>query len=116
MRTGKIDISLTLRFPCDRPDLNGVCYTQEAIEKAISSLDGSLPIVVPSNNCYSNKTVGYTTSRPYAVQFDNESQTIQLTIDGTVMNGGTQCFVNERDANGNISDFTISAIGISQVN
>lgn len=116
MRTSTIDVSITLRLPCERPDLNGVCYTQEAIEKAISSLDGSLPIVVASNSCYSNEIVGYTTSQPYAVQFDNESQTVQFTIDGTVMNGGAQCFVNERDANGKIADFTISAIGISQKN
>lgn len=113
MRTSDIEFSVTLRFPCDKPDRNGFCYTRNAVERALENINEDSPVVVMDS--YSEKQVGKLTSGAYAIQFDEESQSIRCNIDGVVFHGGTSCIVNEKDAEGNITDFTIDSIGISLV-
>lgn len=113
MRTSDIEFSVTLRFPCDRPDKNGVCYTSDSVERALENINEDLPVVAMDS--YSEKQVGKLTSGAYASHFDEESQSILCNIDGVLFHGGTSCIVNEKDAEGNITDFTIDSIGISLV-
>lgn len=113
MRTSDIEFSVTLRFPCDRPDENMYCYTRDAIEQALKNINEDLPVSM-ADSC-AEKKVGKLTSGAYAVHFDEESQSMVCNIDGVFFHGGTSCTVNEQDTEGNITDFTIDSIGISLV-
>lgn len=113
MRTGIIQVSFTMSVPYDNPDKNGVSYSYEAIQNALSSMTFPLPIRVCPNNGDS-MIIGNTTCKPYAIQHNKKENIIEFTVDGVIYFGGTECFVNERDGNKTITDFEIVSFGFSE--
>lgn len=71
MRTGNIQVSFTMSVPYDNPDKNGVSYSYEAIQNALSSMTFPLPIRVCPNNGDSI-IIGNTTCKPYAIQHNKK--------------------------------------------
>ena len=116
MRTNNLKCSITLRFPYNKPDGNGVIHTKEAVEKMVGSLSGGYPIRVVGETCSTNQDVNDiigVTTEPYSAIWDEDEGVCVLTINGIIFHGGTECFVSELTNDGAVDDFTIAGFGIS---
>lgn len=111
MRTENIEVKFTIPIPIDKPDLNGVIYTKEAIEKAINNFPTNLPIMYMDNEETDGKIIGFTGDH-HIVTYDSENQVCKVEVDGRIFYGGTGCIVNEIQ-DGKVKDFRITTIGIS---
>ena len=114
MRLDNLKVQLTLVIPFGHPDKNGIMYSKEAIEKAISDFDGKLPILYRDNDsCKDGVVVGNTIGETYSVLWDDENQVCEVIVNGNLYYGGTECIVNEiRD--GVVTDFRITSVGLSR--
>lgn len=113
MRAENIAVKLTIPFPVKRPDMNGVIYSEKAVEKAISTLRRGLPIIIRDNNSNTDGVViGYTTGDSHIVTWDKDNGVCKITVDGVIRYGGTECIVKSSDGN-LVDDFEIIGFGIS---
>lgn len=114
MRQENLKMQIALRFPFDKPDRNGVIYSKQAVERAISALQGKLPILYRDNDvCLDGKAIGYTAGETASVLWDNDCQVCEVIFDAAVYYGGTECIVKSI-SNGVVTDFEITALGISK--
>lgn len=107
-------ISYTMNFPVDRPDVNGVVYTKEAVLNALKRTSEGIPIIDYSAGDGAGRVIGVTTSRPHDIVFDEDSYGFRFTIDGMLFYAGTCENINSRTADGEIAGFTITSIGITE--
>lgn len=115
MRTIGIPVKIIMPIPYDKPDRNGVTYTKEAVENAVKDLSKGLPIIFRDNGDYDARVIGATSTVNTPVVFwDAENKICRLTIDGSLMAGGTECVVNKIE-NGTVLDFEITGLGISMI-
>lgn len=114
MRTNNIKVKLTIPFPVDTPDANGVVYSRYAIERAINSLRKGLPIMFRGNQSALENPIpiGCTTGDTHIVTWDNDNGVCNVTIDGVVYFGGTECIVKDIEDN-IVKDFEIVGFGLS---
>lgn len=101
VRTTNIKVSLEIPVPIDKPDKNGVIYTEDAIKKACENAKG-LPIIL-YNSDNSTKTIGITDD----VQYENG----YILTTGTLRYGGTEEQVVFNDEN-KIMSMEIVGFGI----
>lgn len=113
MRVENTKIKLTIPIPFDKPDKNGVMYTKEAVEKAVNSLRGNLPIIYMGNVKEMDGVVGVTSNIHHMPIWDFENQVCNMTIDGVVFYGGAELIVNEIEDD-KVTDFDIVSIGLSK--
>lgn len=114
MRQENLKMQIALKFPFDRPDGNSVVYSRQAVEQAISALQGKLPILYRDNDvCPEGKVIGYTASDTASVLWDDDYQVCEVILDAAVCYGGTECIIKSIN-NGVITDFEITALGISK--
>ena len=114
MRLDNLKIQLALTIPFGRPDKNGVMYSKEAIEKAISDFDGKMPILYQDNDlCKDGVVVGNTIGETCSVLWDDENQVCEVIVNGNLYYGGTECIVNEIKDNV-VTDFRITSVGLSR--
>ena len=111
MRVEGAKFKLTIPIPINKPDCNGVIYTEEAVENALSDLQKNLPILYKDNDCDA-KVIGATTGDSHIVTCDSENQICKLTVDGVMFYSGADIIVNEIE-DGKISDFRIASIGLT---
>lgn len=111
MRVQDIKTKLTLSIPVDKPDCNGIVYTKEAVENAISKLRTNLPILYQDKECDA-KVIGTTTGLQHIVVWDAEKQVYKVTLDGVVFYGGAYIRVHDIE-DGKISSFDIESIGVT---
>ena len=112
MRTDNIAVSITIPIPYDKPDLNGVVHTKEAILNALNNFKSNLPILFRANEGDSTHVIGNTDNTVYSIDFDDENQVCRFTINGNIYYGGISCFAHDiKDAK--ITDFEIMGIGLS---
>lgn len=111
MRTKNSKVKITLEIPFDKPDCNGVIYTEEAIKRAFSNLHTSLPIVYADTGT-EQKCIGVTNKDNYVVDWDFEKRVYTLTINGIIFHAGAEIIVNAME-DGKITDFEIRSIGLS---
>lgn len=113
MRTENIEVKLIIPFPVSYPDMNGVIYSKEAIEKAVSTLRKGLPIIYRDNNSDADSVVvGYTIGDSHIVTWDKDNGICKITVDGVIRYGGTECVVKFSEGN-LVKDFEIVGFGIS---
>ena len=113
MRTENIEVKITIPIPFDKPDKNGVVYTEDAVSKAVSNLQ-NLPIIYRDNeNEPEGKVIGVMNKSTYVEEWDMKNQVCKITIDGTVFYGGTECIVNEMKDD-KVTDFEIVGLGLSK--
>lgn len=112
MRTENVKVKITIPIPYERPDKNGVMYSKEAVEKAVNNLQMNLPIVYRGNESQVI-VIGYTIGKPHIATWNVEKQVCNITTDGVVYYGGTECIVNEME-DGVVKDFSITGIGLSK--
>ena len=114
MRLDNLKTQLSLVIPYGRPDKNGVLYSREAIEKAISDFNGKVPILYRDNSSYKDGVVvGNTVGETCSVLWDDEQQVCEVIVNGTLYYGGTECIVNEIK-DGVVTDFRITSVGLSR--
>lgn len=102
MRTKFIKTSLEIPVTIDKPDLNNVLYTEDAIKKACENADG-LPIIMYSPDG-GTKIVGIANNVTYKPGY--------ILVDGTIFYGGTEESVLFDDDKKIIS-MSIQGFGIS---
>ena len=110
MRTNNIKVTMTIPIPYNEPDKNGDIYTKEAVEKAVNNLHKYLPIIFRDES--EGKVIGSTTDDSHIATWDFENQVCNLTVNGEVFFGGTECIADID--NGKIVNFEIIGIGLSK--
>jgi len=114
MRTDNIKVKLTIPIPVGKPDKNGVMYTEKAVENAVNNLHKNLPIIYRDNGtAIDGVAIGAITGDSHIVNWDFEKQVCNITVDGVVFYGGTECIVNEIK-DGVVADFSITGFGLSK--
>lgn len=112
MRSKMLKTSIEIEFPFNKPDLNGVMYTKEAVENAVNNFS-KVPIIFSSNDGES-KIIGSTIGDSYAVTVDEENGVCKFTVDGVIYSGGTECINVEFNLEDKIDSFEICSIGFSE--
>lgn len=114
MRLDNLKIQLAIFIQFGRPDMNGVRYSREAVEKAIASFNGELPIIYRDNDTIKDGVIiGNTIGETCSVLWDDKQQVCEVIVNGNLHYGGTECIVNEiRD--GVVTDFSIVSVGLSK--
>ena len=110
MRAENIKVTITIPIPYNEPDKNGNIYTKEAVEKAVNNLHKYLPIIYRGES--EEKVIGTITGDSHIATWDFENQVCNLTVDGEVFFGGTECIADID--NGKIVDFEIVGIGLNK--
>ena len=110
MRTDNIKVTMTIPIPYDQPDKNGDIYTKEAVEKAVNNLYKYLPLIYRGES--EEKVIGTITGDSHIAAWDFENQVCNLTVNGEVFFGGTECIADID--NGKIVNFEIVGIGLSK--
>ena len=114
MRTDNIKVKLTIPIPVGKPDKNGVVYTKEAVENAVNNLYKNLPIIYRDNEKeIDGVVIGDTTDSSHITTWDFENQVCNVTVDGVVFYGGTECVVNKIE-DGIVTDFSVTGFGLSK--
>lgn len=112
MRVENTKIKLTIPIPIDKPDLNGVVYTEEAIENALKHLKTNIPILYKENEESEAKVIGTTTGTYRVTTWDYEKQVCKVALDGVIFHSGAEIVVNELE-DGKVTDFRIENIGLT---
>ena len=110
MRTENIKVTITIPILYDKPDKNGNIYTKEAVEKAVNNFNKNLPIIFRDES--ERKVIGTTTNNSHIATWDFENQVCNLTVNGEVFFGDTECTVDID--NGKIVNFEIVGLGLSK--
>lgn len=114
MRLDNLKVQLALTIPFGRPDKNGVMYSKEAVEKAVESFNGKLPIIYRDNDANKEGTVlGNTVGETCSVLWDDEHQVCEVIVNGNIYYGGADIVINEFEA-GMVIDFRIISVGLSR--
>lgn len=112
MRTQSTKIKMTMSIPVDRPDKNGVVFTKSAIENAINKFPPHRPIIFKDNDkCTDGVCIGSTVGSPES-DWDDETQTCKMTINGLIFYSGAEIIANEIK-DGRITDFNFMSIGLT---
>lgn len=112
MRVENAKVKITIPIPIDKPDANGIVYTEEAVENAINNLQSRLPILFKESKETEEKVIG-ATGRSHIVSWDSDNQVCKLTIEGALFYSGAEIIVNEMSEDGTITDFRIVNIGLT---
>ena len=112
MRVENAKVKITIPIPIDKPDANGIVYTEEAVENAINNLQSKLPILFKESENAEENVIGATGTQ-CIVSWDFENQVCKLTIEGIVFYSGAEIIVNEMTKDGTITDFRIVSIGLT---
>ena len=113
MRVENTKIKLTIPIPIDKPDCNGIIYTEDAVENALNNLQKYLPICYKKDAETDAVVIGATTGDSHIVAWDSENQVCKLTVDGVIFHSGAEIIVNEMTKDGTITDFRIVSIGLT---
>ena len=114
MKDETIKITITIPIPFDRPNKNGIMFTKEAVENAVTNIPVNMPILYKDNKDeYKDVVIGTTTGNSHIVTCDLKNQVYKMTVEGVLFNSGVEMFVNEIEGN-KISDFRIVGIGLTK--
>lgn len=109
-KTEYTKVKITIPFTFNKPNANGIVFTEKAVERAVGNMLQNAPITIGDG--MNAKVIGCTTGTSHIVTWDFENQICNVTVDGILMNGGATIIVNESEDN-QITDFRIAGIGVS---
>lgn len=90
MRETNEQITITMNFPYDKPDANGVVYSKEAVKRAIDKGFSRLPLVTLDSRGES-RVIGMATDIPPVTIWDDKECVCRCIIDAIIFSGGTEC-------------------------
>ena len=106
MRTENIEVTFKIPIPVDKPDLNGVVYSKEAIRNAYKNVKDA-PIEMPNND-----------GEFFPIGVVQEAELIEdedgmyIKCVGLVWHGGTEESIEIKD--GKVTSFKVNGIGIAK--
>lgn len=106
MRTENIKVTFKIPIPVDKPDLNGVTYSKEAIRDAYKNVK-DIPIEMPNNN-----GEFFPIGEAQEVELIEDENGMYITGVGLVWHGGTE--ENVEMVDGKVTSFHVCGIGISK--
>lgn len=106
MRTENIEVTFKIPIPVDKPDLNGVIYSKEAIRNAYKNVK-DIPIEIPCNDGQF-LPIGVAQE----VELIEDENCMYITGVGFVWHGGTKESVEIED--GKVTSFKVNGIGIAK--
>lgn len=106
MRTENIKVTFKIPIPVDKPDLNGVIYSKEAIRNAYKNVK-DIPIEIP---CSDGQFLPIGAAQEVEL-IENENG-MYVTGVGLVWYGGTKESVEIKD--GKVTSFKVNGIGIAK--
>lgn len=106
MRTENIEVTFKIPIPVDKPDLNGVIYSKEAIRNAYKNVK-NIPIEMPNND-----DEFFPIGVAQEVELIEDENGMYITGVGLVWHGGTDESVEIKD--GKVASFKVNGIGISK--
>lgn len=106
MRTENIEVTFKIPIPVDKPDLNGVIYSKEAIRNAYKNVK-NIPIEIPCND---GRFLPIGVAQE--VELIEDKNGMYITGVGLVWHGGTEESVEMVD--GKVTSFHVSGIGIAK--
>lgn len=104
MRTENIKVTFKIPIPIDKPDLNGVIYSREAIKNAYKNVK-DIPIEIP---CSNGQFLPIGVAQE--VELIEDKDGIYITGVGLVCYGGTKESVDIKD--GKVTSFEVEGIGL----
>lgn len=106
MRTENIEVTFKIPIPVDKPDLNGVIYSKEAIRNAYKNVK-DVPIEIPCSDGWF-LPIGATQE----VELIEDENDMYITGVGLVWYGGTE--ENVEIEEGKVTSFKVNGIGIAK--
>lgn len=106
MRTENIKVTFKIPIPVDKPDLNGVIYSKEAIRNAYKNVK-DIPIEIPCNDGQF-LPIGVAPE----VELIEDKNGMYITGVGLVWHGGTEESVEIEE--GKVTSFKVNGIGIAK--
>lgn len=106
MRTENIEVTFKIPIPVDKPDLNGVIYSKEAIRNAYKNVK-DVPIEMQNND-----GEFFPIGVAQEVELIEDKNGMYVTGVGLVWHGGTEESVEIKD--GNVTSFKVNGIGIAK--
>lgn len=106
MRTENIKVTFKIPIPVDKPDLNGVIYSKEAIRNAYKNVK-NVPIEMPNND-----GEFFSIGVAQEVELIEDENGMYITGIGLVWHGGTEESVEMVD--GKVTSFHVSGVGIAK--
>ena len=106
MRTENIEVTFKIPIPVDKPDLNGVIYSKEAIRNAYKNVK-NIPIEMPNNDGQF-----FPIGIVQEVELIEDENGMNIIGVGLVWHGGTEESVEMVD--NKVTSFHVSGIGISK--
>lgn len=105
-----IPFSLVVTIPVEDVNKNGMVFTRNAVEQAITAMGNKVPIHIQYDDA--ERIVGYTDCRPYAMQPDKKhGNGVMFTVDGILSELGMEISIKEREGD-TITDFEILSFGL----
>lgn len=106
MRTENIEVTFKIPIPVDKPDLNGVIYSKEAIRNAYKNVK-NIPIEIPCND---SRFLPIGVAQE--VELIEEENDMYITGVGLVWHGGTEESVEV--VNDKVVGFHVRGVGIAK--
>lgn len=106
MRTENIKVTFTISIPVDKPDLNGVIYSKEAIRNVYKNVK-DVPIEI---SCSDGELFPIGVAQE--VELIEDKNGMYITGVGLVWHGGTDESVEIKD--GKVTSFKVNGIGIAK--
>lgn len=106
MRTENIEVTFKIPIPVDKPDLNGVIYSKEAIRNAYKNVK-DIPIEIQNND-----GEFFPIGVAQEVELIEEENDMYITGVGLVWHGGTEESVEIKD--GKVTSLKVNGIGIAK--
>lgn len=106
MRTENIEVTFKIPIPVDKPDLNGVIYSKEAIRSAYKNVK-DIPIEIP---CSDDQFLPIGVAQE--VELIEDEDNMYITGVGLVWHGGTEESVEIEE--GKVTSFKVNGIGIAK--
>lgn len=106
MRTENIEVTFKIPIPVDKPDLNGVIYSKEAIRNAYKNVK-DVPIEMQNND-----GEFFPIGVAQEVELIEDENGMYITGVGLVWHGGTDESVEIKD--GKVTSFKVNDIGIAK--
>ena len=108
MRTSNIEISFKMKYPCDKPDLNGCIYTKEAIRDALKNKNMRGEPILIEDNKGEFIQVGFVQEAEYL----EDEKGIYIIGNGLIYYGGTNEIVDIKD--NRVASMEIKGIGFTR--
>ena len=106
MRTENIEVTFKIPIPVDKPDLNGVIYSKEAVKNAYKNVK-NIPIEIP---CSDGQLLPIGVAQE--VELIEDENSMYITGVSLVWHGGTEESVEIEDDK--VASFKVNGIGIAK--